>query len=348
MRELVLVGGGHAHLEALQRLARRPPAATRVRLISDRPTAVYSGMVPGVLERRYQADAATIDLARFAARAGAAFTCARVVEVGAHEVRTAQGDRMPFDVVSLDVGSGPTRTARDGSALSARPGSALVDAFAGRDTPAAHIAVVGGGAAGVEIAFTLVAGRRAQRVTLWERGPRLLPALPLGLGRSVEAWAARRGVDLRLATAFAPEPGGPEAERFDLVIQATGASAPALGRESGLRVDGEGYVRVDESLRVEGAENIFAVGDCATLTHAPDTPRAGVFAVRQGPVLARNLGAILEGRELCTYQPQRRALVLLNLGGGMGAAARGGAHFTGSSMMRLKDWIDHRWMRRFR
>ncbi|MCA9738523.1 MAG: pyridine nucleotide-disulfide oxidoreductase, partial [Gemmatimonadetes bacterium] len=104
MRDLVLVGGGHAHLEALLRLARRAPVA-RVRLVSDRPFAVYSGMVPGVLEGRYEPDAASIDLASFAARAGAAFTCARVVEVGAQEVRTAQGDRLPFDVLSLDVGS---------------------------------------------------------------------------------------------------------------------------------------------------------------------------------------------------------------------------------------------------
>lgn len=52
--------------------------------------------------------------------------------------------------------------------------------------------------------------------------------------------------------------------------------------------DEAGFVRIDECLRAEGWDNVFAVGDVATSAIHP-RPKAGVYAVRQGPPLAANL-----------------------------------------------------------
>ncbi len=101
------------------------------------------------------------------------------------------------------------------------------------------------------------------------------------------------------------------------------------------------------TLQIEGHDDLFAVGDCASLDGHPDLPKAGVYAVREGPVLVDNLRARLVGAALSDYdaaarlplapQPRRRAGHRLEVG----LAAEGRALF------RLKDWIDRRFMRRF-
>ena len=96
-----------------------------------------------------------------------------------------------------------------------------------------------------------------------------------------------------------------------------------------------------------GHDDLFAVGDCATLVDYPHTPKAGVYAVRQGPVLAHNLQAALAGEKLQEYSPQSDFLTLLNLGDGSALGAKKGLSFQGRWVMRLKDWIDRRFMQRF-
>ncbi len=101
------------------------------------------------------------------------------------------------------------------------------------------------------------------------------------------------------------------------------------------------------ALQVAGHDDLFAVGDCATLIEYPATPKAGVYAVRQGPYLARNLRAALADQPLEAYQPQRDFLTLLNLGDGTALGAKWGLSFAGRWAMRLTDRIDRAFMRRF-
>ena len=134
---------------------------------------------------------------------------------------------------------------------------------------------------------------------------------------------------------------------FDLLVWVTGGVAPPLFRESGLETDSRGFVLTRPTLQVEGHDNLFAVGDCATLIEHPATAKAGVYAVREGPFLIDNLNAFLEGRELRRYTPQRDFLALLNLGDGTAVGGKWGLSFEGRWVMRLKDWIDRRFMRKF-
>ena len=116
-------------------------------------------------------------------------------------------------------------------------------------------------------------------------------------------------------------------------------------RESGLPVDARGFVRVRPTLQVEGSDRLFAVGDCASL---PGMQKAGVYAVRGGPILAENLRRLPEGRALRAYRPQRGFLSLLNLGDGTAIGAWRGIGFEGRWAMRLKDRIDRRFLERYR
>ena len=132
-----------------------------------------------------------------------------------------------------------------------------------------------------------------------------------------------------------------------LVVWATGAAGAPLVRDSDLPLAPGGFVRVRPTLQAIGRDHVLAAGDCAVPSDRPDLPRAGVHAVRQGPVLARNLVALLDGEERTTYRPQPHSLRLLNLGDGTAIGGKWGFAAQGRCVMWLKDRIDRRFIRRF-
>ena len=129
------------------------------------------------------------------------------------------------------------------------------------------------------------------------------------------------------------------------MVRSPGPAAHPLLRESGLPVDARGFVRVRPTFQVEGSDRLFAVGDCASLA---GMKKAGVYAVRGGPILAENLRRLSDGRALSIYRPQRQFLSLLNLGDGTAIGVWRGIGFEGRWVMRLKDRIDRRFVERYR
>jgi selenide,water dikinase len=216
---------------------------------------------------------------------------------------------------------------------------------------------VGGAPAGVERAFA----RRARlerervrdgRVTLLERGPAVLSGYPRRTQRRVQDNARARGIEIRCDAPVAEV--GPDHVRVDggarldadTVLWVGGAASLPLFSDSGLPTDARGFVRVRSTLQIAGHDDLFAVGDCASLDTA-DLPKAGVYAVRQGPVLTRNLRARLRGAALRPYRPQSDFLTLLNLGDGRAVASKWRLSAEGRLMFRWKDRIDRRFVRRF-
>lgn len=388
--DLVLVGAGHAHLYVLEAMAERGNRGARVLLLTPRSVALYSGMVPGVVSGRYRLDDAEIDVRRLARQAGVEVVLDSVEALSPErrEVRLATGPTLRYRHLSLNLGSTvagmdvpgvrehtiPTRPIgsflprleevleRGGERAFGRgreEASETTGAGTGGGTgDGPRVVVVGGGAAGVELAFTLQArlARRSPgaRVSLVHAGPRILPGSPAGLVRRVRRHASRRGIALHrnkrvvgVETGILRFADGEELSH-DAVIWAAGAAGHAVVGESGLPTDGRGFVLVRDTLQVEGWDEIFAAGDCAVPQGHPGLPRAGVFAVRQGPPLAGNLLAALEGGPPPErYTPQLDVLVLLNLGKGLAAGSKWGLSFRGRWVMRLKDWIDRRFVRRF-
>jgi selenide,water dikinase len=322
VRRVLLVGGGHAHAWVLKQ-----GVGGEATLVTPYPHHTYSGMLPGFVAGHYAADEIRIDVAALAARAGVKLVLGRVaaLDAGRRVARLEDGAEIEYDVASLDVGS--TSNAPDG-ALAAKPFEPFMERWAALKDRLRSLAVVGGGAAGVEMAMA-AAHRTNARVTLYSDRSMFRP----GLAKRIARQLAAHGVELRAAAYVG--------EAFDLVVWTAGAFALPWLRESGLAVDGRGFILVDQQLRSVSHPEVLAAGDCATLRDAPH-PKSGVYAVRHAPVLAANL----RGEER-RYAPQRRALALLSCGARYAIADWGGLSWEGDWVWRWKDRIDRRWVEGF-
>lgn len=346
------------------------PTDCRVTLVVDNPIAVYSGMVPGFVAGQYRAEELEIDAVPLARRAGARviFAPCRGVDAEARQVLLEGRPPIRYDLCSFDVGSTVGGLDLPGireHAVPTRPISRFierVDAIIerAREVGASRpfeLVVVGGGAGGVELAATFEARLRAAgarpHITLVHSGPRLLPGYGEALIRRVQRALDRREVTVLTgrrviaAAAGSVELDGGGSLLCDALIWVSGAVSHPLFEPSGLATDSRGFVLTRPTLQVKGYDDLFAVGDCATMVDFPETPKAGVYAVRQGPFLTRNLRASLAGQPLEPYRPQADFLTLLNLGDGTAIGAKKGLAFEGGWVMRWKDWIDRRFMDRF-
>jgi selenide,water dikinase len=382
--ELVLVGGGHSHVQVLRALMMERPPHTHLTVVLDQPVAVYSGMVPGYVAGQYRAEELEIDVVPLARRAGARVILAAATGVEAAEKRILLAGRAPirYDVASFDVGSTVAGLDLPGVrqwAIATRPIGrfvARVDeivarAVASREREAPfRVVVVGAGAGGIELAFTLerrlcAAGVLRLEVTVVHAGAQILPGYSQRLVRAAERKAEERDLRWRLGRRVVSAGEATvtlddgSALPCDALVWVTGAVAHPWMTTSGLPTEQRGFVRVRPTLQVEGYDDLFAVGDCATLAEHPRTAKAGVYAVRQGPYLTANLRARLVAlREpapaaasslarLRRYRPQSDFLTLLNFGDGTAAGAKWGWAATGRWVMRLKDRIDRKFMRKF-
>jgi selenide, water dikinase len=366
--DLVLVGGGHAHVQVLKRWAMAPVPGARLTLVVDRPIAVYSGMVPGFVAGQYPREALEIDVRPLALRAGARciVTPATGLDTGARRLILDGRPPIAYDTVSFDVGSTVAGLELPGvraHTIPTRPIGEFVRRVdevlaVARAREAARLVVAGAGAGGVEVAFALAARLRRDRggsveVLLLEGGPRVLPGYAASAAGRVQAAAVARRIVIRTgARVTRVEPGavhleGGERLAADAVVWVAGAAALPIFQGSGLETDGRGFARIRPTLQCVGHDDVFAVGDCAAWTAGPGLAKAGVYAVRQGPVLAHNLMAHIRGGRLRAYRPQRDFLSLLNLGDGSAIGTKWGASVEGRAVFALKDWIDRRFVRRF-
>lgn len=359
-RDVVLVGGGHAHALVLRRWAMRPMPGARLTLINPGPTAPYTGMLPGFVAGHYDLDDIEIDLFRLCRAAGARLILGAVTGLDrTTKTLTVPGrPPVPYDLASIDIGVHSTLEDLPGfrqHAVPAKPLARLAKRWSEHleSRTSGDVAILGGGVAGVELAMS-VAHRLKQEglsgtVRILEKD-RLLAASDRGLKQRLEKALRRNGIevleDAEVATIEAghvrlsDESTVPAA----LTIGATGARPWAWLKETDLPLE-NGFIRVDANLGVQGDDALFAVGDCAHLAHAP-RPKAGVFAVRAAPVLDANIEADLRGTPRHRFQPQRDFLKLISLGRKSAVAHRSGWHGEGDWAWRLKDRIDRKFMHR--
>jgi NADH dehydrogenase FAD-containing subunit len=280
------------------------------------------------------------------------------LDAAARRVTLADGESIEYDLLSLDTGAGQSRERIPGArerALFVRPIEAFVALWArarelGLARPLA-VAVIGGGAAGVELALAIRRALPTASVTLLADPP----AVPAGYTERVQrlAHAALRkaGVQLLPGRCTAIEARhvciGTMRVACDLPVVATGAEAPAWLAGSGLALDDAGFVRIGATLQSASHPAVFAAGDIAVRDDAPH-PRSGVYAVRAGPVLAENLRAAAGGGALARYTPQGRSLNLLALGDGRAIASWGRWSMQGRLMGWWKDRIDRAFIARYR
>ncbi|MDE0335480.1 MAG: selenide, water dikinase SelD [Defluviicoccus sp.] len=367
VRDLVLVGGGHSHVAVLKAFAMKPLPGVRTTLIARDVHTPYSGMLPGHVAGHYGLDECHIDLRPLANLAGARiYHCAATrIDLDARLVFSEGRPPIPYDSVSIDIGSAPRTVDVPGAAEHAVPvkpigrfvqrWNALAERLSRRAGPV-RIAVVGGGAGGVELALSvqhrLSRGAVAVAMTVVDAAPALLPAHNAATRARFARILAARGIETLLGRAvIRVEPGRLALEdggsvEADEILWVTSAAVEAWPAAVGLDVDGDGFIRVDDFLRSTSHPDVFACGDVAAMVNY-QRPKAGVFAVRQGPPLAENLRRALTGRPLRPYRPQRAWLSLISTGDAYAVASRGRLAVEGRWVWRLKDWIDRRWMRKY-
>ena len=361
-RDLVLIGGGHAHALVLRMWGMAPLAGVRLTLINPDPVAPYTGMLPGYIAGHYPRDAMMIDLVRLARFAGARLILGRAegIDRAARQVLVSGREAVSFDVASIDVGITSDLPDLPGFAehgLAAKPLGAYAAAwerFVAAASPDPKVVVLGGGLGGVELALAtahrLQAAGARPCVTVLERADRALDSVGAGARAALLAHMDRLGVRLltgttavRVTAQGVETTAGPEIPA-DLVLSVAGARPPGWLAGTGLAL-ADGFVAVGPTLQSSDPA-IFGAGDCVEMSHAP-RPKAGVFAVRQAPVLLHNLRAALSGGRLRRYQPQRDYLKLVSTGGKGAVADKWGLRLDGAGLWRWKDGIDRRFMAKF-
>lgn len=368
---LVLVGGGHAHIHVFERCILDGPPEARLTLVVDRPIAVYSGMVPGFVAGQYEARELEIDAVALAERVGAEVVVGRATSLDP-DARTIEVDGhppVPYDLASFDIGSTVTGLDLPGVAEHALPTRPIVTfveriveiverARTGPSDEPFRVLVVGGGAGGVEVAFTVDqrirdAGGRRPQVGIVEYGPRILARYSGSLVRRVHRAARNRGIHILCNVEVLAAEEGAVAVRdgdpipFDALIWVTGPTSHGVFGSSPVATDDRGFALIRPTLQLRDHDDLFAVGDCASFIDYPETPKAGVYAVREGEIIADNLYASVAGRPLREYRPQGDFLTLMNLGDGRAIGAKWGFSFQGRWVMRWKDRIDRKFMVRF-
>ena len=361
--DLILLGGGHSHALVLLRWAMQPLPGVRLTLVSELGESPYSGMLPGLVAGHYERDDVHIDLRRLCQHVGARFIQARVAGMDPHKRTVQLQDRpdLQYDTLSINVGATPDLSV-PGAAEFSTPVKPIAhfwprwlqvrDRLLASDQPQT-IALVGGGAGSVELALSMAhrlqKAKARHRVMLVTRGAGLLPGYPQPMLRWLQQRLQR--YDIQVTTHFdvaRVEAGGlissaGDSLPADEIFWCTQARAAVWPGASGLAVTDAGFVRVLPSLQTVDFPDIFAAGDCAWMDASPSA-RAGVYAVRQAPVLFQNLRRFIQGEPLRDYRPQHHFLSLLATGDKDAVGARGRLAIAGPWVWRWKDRIDRRFM----
>ena len=393
VKKVVLIGGGHSHAIVMKMFGIKPLTGVRLILITTASETAYSGMLPGHIAGFYSHKECHIDLRPLVNFAQAQLYIDTVValDLRNNKVLCANGLVVDFDVLSIDIGSTPATISVSGAAeyaIAAKPVSQLlehwdelVETVGKNPQEPIRIAIVGGGAGGVELALSMQS--RLHRILdeiqqpiqnleihLFQRGQELMPNYYQLVRHQLQQILTKRGIKLHLGetvckvVSITPKK---TKEVFEIkcesgltvecnkIFWVTQASAPEWLKNAGLGTDEQGFILVEDTLQSQTHPQVFASGDIATMINHP-RPKAGVFAVRQGKPLFENLQRILLGKSLKPYRPQKQYLSLIGTGDKRAISTMGYAYATRGTftlpphklLWYYKDWIDRRFMERFR
>ncbi|MEH2287002.1 FAD-dependent oxidoreductase [Nostoc sp.] len=385
VQNVVLIGGGHSHAIVMKMFGIKPLTGVRLTLITTASETAYSGMLPGHIAGFYSHNECHIDLRPLANFAQAQLYIDTVValDLKNNKVLCANGLVVDFDVLSIDIGSTPARISVSGAAkyaIAAKPVSQLlehwhelVETVGKNPQELIRIAIVGGGAGGVEL--TLSMQSRLHRIFhetqqpiqnleihLFQRRQELMPNYHQSVQRQLQQILTDRGIKLYLKETvckIVPIALKETKEVFEIkcesgltvecnkIFWVTQASAPEWLKNAGLGTDEQDFILVEDTLQSQTHPQVFASGDIATIINHP-RPKAGVFAVRQGKPLFENLQRILLSKSLKPYKPQKQYLSLIGTGDKQAIATRGIFTLPPDKLLwRYKDWIDRRFMEGF-
>lgn len=360
-QDLLLIGGGHSHALLARMWAMKPMPGVRVTLISPQVQTPYSGMLPGLVAGHYSFDETHIDLVRLCEYAGIRFIQDEVsaIDVNTKQVAFSNRPNLAFDIASINTGITP-RVNVPGAQEFCVGVKPIADFYprwiAVRDAArrGQSIAVVGGGAAGVELILSMAYALQGRGIKLHlvQAGSGQPEGYPARTQRQIRRQLAAANIQVhehaRVQEVTADKLLFKKSELpCDFVFWCTQAGAATWPAQSGLACDDNGFVLVNDTLQSVSHTSVFAAGDIA-VQQANPRPRAGVFAVRQAPTLNANLRAALLGTTLRQHKPQQHFLSMLACGDKFATVSRNNRWFPslqGRWVWRWKDHIDRQFMR---
>ena len=374
LRDIVLVGGGHSHVIVLKKFGMKPIPGVRLTLICTDMHTPYSGMLPGYVAGHYDYDEVHIDLSRLAVFAGARLYRDEVIGLDRANQTVLCRNRppVPYDQLSINIGSTPQLHQVAGAAehaIAVKPIQRFNDRWLAllqrvKTHPGTTtIAVGGAGAGGVELLLAMQwrlrgeltkLGRNPDELVfhLFTNTPDILPTHNAGVRKRFDTVLAMRKVtvhrksEVKRVSVQRLETASGEVFDADEIVWVTRAGGAPWLKETGLALDAEGFIKVQDTLQTVTDPNIFAAGDIASMVNYK-REKAGVFAVRQGPPLTENLRRAVGGTALEGYHPQTTWLALISTGDKYAIASRGWLGFAGDWVWTWKDWIDRRFMEKF-
>jgi len=369
-RRIVLLGIGHTNAHVVKQWATEPIADCDLLCISKFPTATYSGMLPGTLGKQFTDDEMKIDLQSLCDRAAAQLVIADTdgLDLTTGKISFTDHDPIAFDVLSIGVGSMPIGWQNHSQSpliVPIKPMQTFLQRLDSRLQAAKatgqetiRVSIVGGGVAGIEIALCLkqLCDQRAEaskvEITIYTSSGRVADGMTDRSVRRIERLLADREINVcanrRIVNVGSDsiETNQQQSYPSDCVIWATGAAAPPVLAKLGLSQDDRGFIATSSTLQSLTDPRIFAVGDSGTILSSP-APKAGVYAVRQCPILWHNLRAFINNQPLKTYQPQQDFLKLLNTGDAKALLQYNRITVHARWCWHLKTWIDRHFVREF-
>ena len=376
-KRLVLLGGGHSHLAVLMYLAKNPLPGLDITLVSKDIETPYSGALPAYIAGTYGEDDLHIDLRPLAVMAGARIVQTQVKSLNLEKKQIQCAGRPPvcFDFLSINIGSQPDTNRIPGAqqfALAVKP----IDVFLRQwqkiratalqtlsESRPYTLVIVGGGPASVEMACafrqSIIASKpfdaNALQIIIVTSAEAILSGHSKKARTLASASLAQQGIIVRSSCEVTAveqnqihlhSASGQEVLQTDCCVIATGASPAKWLADTGLALDEQGFLQVTKTLQSTSHPWVFAAGDIASIINHP-RPKSGVYAVRQGKPLAKNLRRFALGKTLHSYRPQKKALALLSMGDGSAIASRGGSAFQGRWIARWKDMIDRAFVSKY-
>ncbi|MBI9086172.1 MAG: FAD-dependent oxidoreductase [Desulfobacterales bacterium] len=364
-KQLLLVGGGHAHMMTLAALHTFIEKGHGVTVIGPSAYHYYSGMGPGMLGKTYTPEDIRFATQRLVEAQGGKFILGKAARVdpGNHIVALESGQEVPYDVVSFNAGSQvpPLGAQRDTNNIySVKPIERLQVAQAQLEALLSvrpiRVGIIGGGPSSAEVAgnvwrLAVDLGKNTADIKIFS-GHTFMGRFPNGIRKRAIRSLSSRGIKIFEHARVQEIKGGGviletgEKHELDFHFLALGVKPCAIFGASGLPTGPEGGLRVNQFLQSPAYPDIFGGGDCIYFQDQP-LDKVGVYAVRENPVLLNNLMAQLDGTALMPFDPGGDYLLIFNMGDGTGILHKKGVTIGGKPAFMIKDYIDRRFMRKF-
>jgi NADH dehydrogenase FAD-containing subunit len=352
-------------VHVLSKLAAKPLKGVQVALVAPYQRQLDWGMEPGFVAGSYALEDRVVALQPLLKNSSVRWLphSAVALDANAGSITLTDGSTIGFECLSVNTGPVQNRQQIEAAMPGAREhglflrpletfGALWSDVIALVQSRNLRVAVIGGGAAGFELAMAIRHRLPASSVTLVSGTVEVDGNYPLSVQRRLRTVLRRSHIAVlpELAVGIAAgevflQSGARLACHVPVI--ATGAQAPAWLGNSGLSLDRNGFIAVNTFQRSTRHRQVFAAGDVSASADCAQV-RSGVYAGRAGAALLKNLTAVLTGSKPSRYDPPHNTLTILSRGDRHAIASRSNFAVHGRWLWWLKNWIDRSFIKRYR